>query len=298
MKHIYRRLFYLIFIFGSLFSWLGCNSINPKEQVPTYIHVDSFHFVQNTTLGISSSISHDINTVWAYYNNNPIGVFDLPATIPVITNGDNDSGTLTLAPGVSINGFNDNLSSYPFYTLDNWGFKAQPGKILNHTPTTSFFNATKIQRVGHFEDFTVEMMVLNGIPGLVPLVKTQDDSLRFWGTGVGSITLASVGDSSIDSSVAAFEIPASQSNQVLELDYKGDLVLIVGIKPFLGGITQDTWYLAAAKPSNKWKKFYVALQDYVAEQQATSYRIYIKAVLPEGKSSGRALLDNIQIVTF
>jgi hypothetical protein len=277
--------------------WVGCNTINPKEQVPTYIHVDSFHFAPTPSLG-NITTSHDINTVWAYYKNDLIGVFDLPTTFPVITNGDNDSGVLTLSPGVPINGFNDNLSAYPFYTLDNWGFKAQPGKVLTHNPTTSFFSTSKIQPVAYFEKNTVETVPLNSISGLVPIVKVTDVSLRFWGEGVGSITLASPADSTIDSTVEAFPIPPNQSNQVLELNYKGDLILLVYIKPYLGGITQGATLLAAAKPSSGWKKLYISLQDYVSALQATGYRFYIKAILPEGQTSGRLFLDNIQIVTF
>ena len=50
--------------------------------------------------------------MWAYYNNNPIGAFDLPCTIPVVTTG--ASGTLELAPGIAMNGQNDLLAAYPF----------------------------------------------------------------------------------------------------------------------------------------------------------------------------------------
>lgn len=299
MKHKYNRVISILAT-GLFMLAAGCNTINPKEQVPTYIHVDSFHFEFNSLVGNGQvATSHDINTVWAYYNNSPIGVFDLPATFPVMTNGDSATGELTLAPGVPINGFNDLLSGYPFYTLDNWTFKAQPGKVLTHNPKTSFYNSSKISNVATFDNsFKVEMQVLGGISGLVPIVPAYDDSLRFWGNGVGSITLNSVIDSSVDSTIQEFSIAAGQNSQILELDYKGDLVLYIGIKPYIGGITQNTWYLASTKPTAVWKKIYVALQDYVAQQQATSYKFYIKAVLPSGQTRGRELLDNIQIVTF
>ncbi len=297
MKHIYKKAILLVFIISCGLFW-GCNTINPKEQVPTYIHIDSFHFVANTSLGNFITTSHEITSVWAYYNDNPIGAFDLPATFPVITNGDSAIGKLTLAPGIPVNGFNNILSSYPFYTLDNWEFKAKPGQVINYTPTTSFFNSVKIQKVENFESGTLNMVVISSVANLVPIMRVTDDSFRFDSPGVGSIYLSNPGDSSIDSTINVFEIPTTQGNQFLELNYKSTLPFYVGIQAYLGGLSTVPTYLAGISPSGEWRKFYVALQDFVAQHQASYYKIYIKTVLPEGQASGRLLLDNIQIVTF
>src|SRR5690348_12276879 len=60
-------------------SMQNCNTINPRETTPTYIHIDSFR--------TKPGFSHKITAVWVYYNNSPVGVFDLPATIPVMASG-------------------------------------------------------------------------------------------------------------------------------------------------------------------------------------------------------------------
>ena len=81
IKHFYYRLIYIAFLLVLVWLGPGCNIINPHEQTPTYIHVDSFVFQYNSAVPFTTS--HDIRTVWAYYNNNPVGTFDLPATFPV-----------------------------------------------------------------------------------------------------------------------------------------------------------------------------------------------------------------------
>src|ERR1700761_424190 len=80
------RIVQLFILIVSVFSISGCNVINPKEAVPTYIHVDSFRFTP-ANYELQGASTHDIRTVFAFYNNNPIGVFDLPATFPVIATG-------------------------------------------------------------------------------------------------------------------------------------------------------------------------------------------------------------------
>src|SRR5947208_2212519 len=135
MRKNVRNGFLAFLLFCAMLPWWGCNVINPHEPTPTYVHIDSFHFVANPTY-VGTTISHKITTVWAYYNNNPIGEFDLPCTIPVVTNG--ETGTLELAPGILINGLNSSLTAYPFYTLDTFRLPTMPGKIVNHTPVTEF----------------------------------------------------------------------------------------------------------------------------------------------------------------
>ena len=81
------------------------NTINPKEQIPTYIHIDSIQFNANPALlGITKS--HQITVAWVYYNNGLIGTYDLPATITVPMGGDS-AGHLQVAPGIAINGLNN-----------------------------------------------------------------------------------------------------------------------------------------------------------------------------------------------
>ena len=56
----------------------ACNLINPKEQVPTYLHLDRFTF-SNPDSSYTGSSSHDIPSAWVYVNDQPVGTFDLPA---------------------------------------------------------------------------------------------------------------------------------------------------------------------------------------------------------------------------
>jgi hypothetical protein len=291
MRNIYKKVIYLVLIV--CFGWLGhgCNIVNPPEQVPTYIHIDSFHFIRNPKF-YDITGSHQVTTVWVYYNNNPIGTFDLPCTIPIVMNGD-AKGTVQMAPGILVNGMNSTVPAYPFYTIDTFQFNANPGKIINHTPVTQFSSGAKITKLSYFEG-TVDFLPLDGT---LPITNVSDDSLVFEGLKSGSILLASSSDSAIDGSAIPFPIPFSQ-RAFIEFDYKTDIPFYVGLQANEGTISSTPYFLAGINPSSTWKKFYMDAEDFVAHYQGTGYNFFIKASLPADKGRGRVLLDNIQLVTF
>ncbi len=286
---INRRLIFLFGLSGFLLFMHGCNIINPAEQTPTYIHVDSFLFDKNSAIA-NISTSHQITNMWVYYNGANVGSFDLPATIPIITNG-NDSGTLEIAPGIVVDGLNDLLATYPFYTISTQRIKPQPGKILNILPETGYYNTIHPQVVAAF----------NGTTGFVqwmgkPIQTTYADSLVFEGLGSGMILLTDPGDSSIDSSSGSWPIP--QGVAYLEFNYKTNIQFYVGMQTSAYGLSTSPYYLVGVSPSDHWQKFYMNMADFVANFPGNTYNFYIKASLPPGQATGKVLIDNVQILHF
>ena len=287
MFQIYYRIKQLIFLFFCCLIWQSCKVINPEEQVPTYIHVDSFMFKDCLT-GVTTS--HQITSVAVYYNNAPIGFFDLPATIPILATG---RGELGLAPGVAVNGFNSLAIAYPFYRTDTASFTAQPGKVINYTPTTCFYSDTKVQARWNFEGNTG----FARWSGNRDIQTVQDPALVFEGHGTGSIVLTAVGDSSVDSTTKTFPIP--KGSAFIEFDYKSTVPFYVGLQANLSTYaSSQPYFLAGIYPSDHWQKFYLNVADFNGQYQGTSYNFYVKAVLDGGQKTGQLLIDNIQLVTF
>lgn len=303
MLHIYTRLKRLLLIFCCILLWQGCNIINPAEQTPTYIHIDSFHFVQNTAVNptilktntqsnILATRSHQTNIVWVYYNNNPVGIFDLPATFPVMATG---TGQLQVAPAILVNGLNSSVGAYPFYMVDTFSFAAQPGRIINHTPQTEFYSDAKVGIISNFEDGTNFSQWESSVANM----GITTDSFVFEGYHSGIIKLPTQdgADSAVDSTSFSFIIPGGVA--YIEFDYNSTVPFYVGMQANLSHIISSTpYYKAGIYPNNGWEKFYLRVDDFTADAQASSYNLYIKAVLPAGQTAGRVLIDNIQLVTF
>jgi len=289
MSKIYKKLIQLLFILFIGCVFFGCNNYS-QQPVPTYIHVDSFSFKQTYGFGVTT---HQITAVWAYYNNSPIGSFDLPATFPVIATG---NGTLELSPAIAIDGLNSLMGVYPFYKIDTFNFTAQPGKIITHEPSTQYYSDAIDTPISNFKFGRTGFAVWEATGTPMTIVTT--DSLTINGSPVGCITLnAGTVDSVIDSSTSAFSIPTN-TPAFIEIDYKCDVPFAMGLQTNLDGIYTSPYYIGGVYPSNTWQKFYLSVADFAAQYKGTSYNFYIKAVLPYGQSSGKIYLDNIQLLHF
>ena len=305
MLNISTRFKTLLLFICCAWLWQGCNIINPHEPTPTYIHIDSFSFQQNPDItvilaGAGSvpspylpTLSHQITSVWVYYNGSRVGIFDLPVTFPVIATG---SGKLEVVPAVAIDGRNNNVSVYPFYAPDTSTLVAQPGKVINYTPKTKFYSGVKVTAIDYFKG----KASFNLARGNRYMKYVTDDSLVFEGgpnDGSGEISLLAVGDSSVDSSSNYFAIRDGVS--VIEFNYKSTIPFYVGLQANLSAaISSSPYYLSGINPSAEWQKFYLLVNGFTAQAGASSYNFYIKAVLADGQSSGRLLIDNVQVVTF
>ncbi|MDR3681401.1 MAG: hypothetical protein P4L41_15650 [Flavipsychrobacter sp.] len=295
----------LLILFGAVLLG-GCNIINPSEQVPTFVHIDSFRFV-NSNPDVYGSSSHNINTVFATYNGVPIGVFDLPCTIPVIVTGSNQ---LILQPGIAVNGFNDQESPYPFYINAIDTLVAQPGKVVNYTPVTGYVSSTSMVFKEDFEKgfqffkYSDTGLINNTIPippgndSMIIVTKSQDPTKVFEGQASGYINMPTR-DSATEAS-QYFTI-AANTPVLCELNYKSNVPIAIGLIPIIlttGATTQPQFNNLAFNPSpDQWTKIYINLAEIVSLYPADKYSLIIKTAVPYGQANGYALFDNIKVVT-
>lgn len=275
---------------------MSCNIINPDESVPTYIHIDSIK-LENTDPNKTGTISSNIVCAWVYYNNQTVGVFDIPGTFPVIAEGE---GELLVIPGVSFDGISDFNAQYPFYSSATMTFDAKPGGTIEYNPIVRYlsdanFRWTEDFEVGNnFEEFT------SGLTNDTMIVRvnknTQPDKV-FEGAGSGYIYLD--GSTNLCEVVSNRSFALPQTQIYLEVNYKNTIPFEVGmVATDNSDVVQTADYIVGANPSAEWNKIYIGLRDFTSSYNADKYKLLIKAELPEGTNSGYVLLDNIKIVSF
>lgn len=271
----------------------ACNIINPTENVPTYVKIDSVVLdIDNPTL--QGSAAHGISSIWIYYNNSPVGIFDIPCNVPVITEG--ERGTLSVAPGITLNGLVDLQPQYPFYSFDTIPLNSVPGGTVNYTPTTSY---TKAAKFPYKEDFEVSNSFVALTPELdndTSISNTRDKALVFEGGGSGYIQLNTSYSFSESINTTGFPIPRGEA--YLEINYKCSVPFEVGLYNTLNTGVDVYEYIMGIKASDTWKKMYVELGTYTGKYPGKDYKVLIKTSLPDGMSSGYVLIDNIKIVTY
>ncbi len=297
MRRMTTRLTCVLSVFVCGFFLYGCNIINPKEKIPTYLHIDSFQFKPTSTLpGVT--LSHRVNSVFVFYNNNTVGAFDLPCTIPIVTDKESGTGTIQIAPTIAINGMNDVMGIYPFYRYDTFTFNIQPGKIINRVPQSSFYPATKVINIANFENANTGFFLWLGNK---KIDRVTDPAEVFEGTGSGCINISAVGDSSIDSSTLSTQLTMTPGEpSFIEFNYKSDIPFTIGLQPIGSalGPLNPIFGQGMIAPSSTWKKFYYNAQTLVNTYEATSYVFYIKASYSSANAAGKVWFDNIQLVKF
>jgi len=280
---------FTLFFIGIVFL-AGCNIINPSEPTPTYIHIDSFHFVNSNPTTYGSS-SHNINTVFAIYNGIQIGVYSLPCTFPIITT---PGAQLILQPGIPINGFNDQEGAYPFYSQAIDTLVPQPGKIVNYTPTTGYLSNTKILFMDAFELNSGSQFTKDSVSG-VNIITVNSDS-AFEGTGSGLMNFTKNDSASV---YTQYMVLPTGKSVFCELNYKSNIPIAIGlvaISKSTGNISVQYNNIAFA-PTAHWTKIYLSLTEIISSFPADDYSLIIKGAVPYGQANGYAQFDNIKLVT-
>ena len=282
----------LLFISVTIFG-IGCDVINPTEEVPTYVKIDSFQFKQVDPAN-EGPASTGITSVWIYYNNNPVGVFDLPCNVPVITEG--ASGMLSVAPGIALNGLLDLQPQYTFYRFDTVTLQTNPGNVFEYTPTTSYIETAKFRYKEDFETGSTIVPFSDGLIGDTSLVRTLDKSKVFAGGASGYIYVDGTNTYAEITNNTPFDIGTGEA--YLEVNYKCSIPFEVGLYNTLNNGFDTYSYFSGVNPTDTWKKIYIDLASYTSANQGTDFKLMIRCGLPDGLANGYVLLDNIKVVSF
>lgn len=287
-----RRKILLLFI-PVLLSAAGCDIVNPDESTPTYVKIDSFNMVINNPTK-EGSAAHNITSAWMYYNNELVGIYDLPCNVPVITNG--DKGELAVIPGITLNGLVSLQPSYPFYRVDTTTLVSKPGGVTVFTPQTSYLSTSKFPYKEDFEVGNSFQPFIEGAVNETAIRRTTDKEYVFEAGGAGLIELNSTTSYSESISKTGFNI--TQGESFIEINYKGTAPFEVGLYNTLTNGTEAYQYLFGVKASDTWKKIYIELASYTSANKGKDHKVIIKAELPEGQSEAYVALDNIKVLSF
>ncbi len=282
----------LLFISFSI-GIVGCDVINPSEPVPTYVKIDSFSFKQ-TKPQEEGPVSTAITSVWMYYNNDPVGVFDLPCNVPVITEG--DQGIISVAPAIALNGLYDLQPQYTFYSFDTVTLKTNPGNVFEYTPTTSYITSAVFQYKEDFELGNSFSPYIEGAIGDTSIVQTSDATKVHSGSRSGYIYVDKTNTYSEIITTSPFDITDGEA--YLELNYKCSIPFEIGMYNTLDNGFEALSYFVGVNPTGTWKKIYIDLATYTSTYLGKDFKLLIKCGLPDGYSDGYVLLDNIKVVSF
>ena len=286
---ISRYNFFLLFFLAVYFLLTsGCEFINPAEEIPGYIRIDSIRF--ETDYQTEGSSKYSFVDSWIYLDNDYLGTFENPKTFPVLANGKHK---LSVRAGILENGIASTRSGYMKLATFDTIIDFQPNVTDTILPRVHYFATTQFVQMEDFDDGGISLVSVNQDNAPLQL-SVQGDTNSFEGA-CGVVTLDVNKPVFEVASATAFVLPYTTAPYI-ELNYKGDAEFTIGV--FIttsNSVFQSS--LVTVRSSSSWKKIFVNLRDLgVINQQAINYKVYLRSELPYNSTSANLYFDNLKVL--
>ena len=256
--------------------------------------------------GTQGSDAHDILDAWVYVNGRLIGAFEMPATIPILASG---SSTINVFAGIKKNGLTNQRIRYPFYRSFDTEMELEPGVVDTLIPTVVYNQNVTFSWLEDFEDGTVSMEGSGSFTTEDSLYVTDDpaDVYAYDGTlnqRSGKVDIDGGAQLFENSTIQLYDLPRFGQDIYLELNFKCNTELVVGLYPITGTALQGfpVVNLFSTEDENgvmQWKKVYVSLTEDVnnPEYIGAQFRPIFRATTNRDEPS-QLFFDNIKLVHF
>lgn len=295
-----------LFVISTLVQLSGCGLFDKAEPVASYIYVKPF--VVNTNADNSQgSDASEIVDGWVYVDGTLIGVFELPAMVPVLYTkavGRTSAPIISVLPGIKNNGLSNNRVVYPFYKGYIDSFELTPGTIDTVQPVTTYQDGAKFVWLEDFEDRSISLEK-SGVNVTEDSVQLTTDASLIFNDGKNKISafveMAEGVQYFENSTISRFDFPRNVP-LYLELNYKLDVRLQVGLYVFTsaGKLFDQIGILDLFPTDGAWQKTYISLAEDVNNANYTNaeFKIFFASRSSSTTQKSRIYFDNFKIVTY
>lgn len=284
----------LLFISFSLIQ----TSCKKQDLTPSWLIIDSIELETNEP--IQGPNSHNIVDAWVYMDNEPLGVFSLPAKIPVLAEGEHE---FIIYAGVMQNGISATRIKYPFYNRFDATVNLIKDQKTQIYPSVTYKENVQFELKEDFEDIGIDFQKESTSNTDMSIISyTQYPDIVKYGTNCGLIELNSI--DSLYKGITSTNMNLPRNEDVyLEIDYMNTNSIAMGVIAENSSGSQEHTPLVLMNAQDietlKWKKIYIDLREDVSfEVNATSYEIYLISILDSDLTNGTIYIDNIKVVRF
>ncbi|MFI5173120.1 MAG: hypothetical protein ACHQFW_12065, partial [Chitinophagales bacterium] len=239
--------------------------------------------------------SSKITDAWVYANNEFIGAFELPATVPILASGET---SIIVYAGIKENGISGTGMIYPFYN----GYTITKNLVEGITdtifPSTTYKPSTAISFL--FRDRFEIGNSFEAVESNAELNTTSNPELVFEGVRSAITTMTDDLDTfrvGTRSDNPLF-FPTIDHQLFLEIDYMADISYNVWLKCITTGGSTIYDELLTITPKDYWNKIYVNLNpalQFFAQYQPESYILEFRAYNTTSDTTS-ILFDNLKII--
>ncbi|HRI28523.1 MAG TPA: hypothetical protein PK239_03905 [Chitinophagales bacterium] len=266
------------------------SSCTDTSTIPAYLNIPTMQLLTQSGQG---SASHNIKNVWVFVNSQSLGVYELPASVPVLEEG---NARITLRAGIMNNGISATRSIYPFYAADTFNIQLAPEETVSRNSLVRYSASTAFALIADFE-------VGNGFadtnPNLTQLTLTTNPNLVFEGNRSATLTINEVNPFFEIGTIESYTLPGNKIAVYLEMNYKCDESFLVAVKgtDISGNIAILPQLFVNRK--TEWNKIYIDLTETVSNLNLQGFKniqILFKGELPGSVTQASYFWDNIKIL--
>jgi len=262
----------------------SCSLLNPEEQLPAYLEIKKFDLTTSAQQGENSA---QITDAWVFVNDLSLGVYELPATVPVLELGNQN---ITVFPVIRENGLRNAPIIYPLYQRYESTLTLSANQTITIQPTTTYdSNNTVFELV---ESFNTSNHLLRG---------TDPNAVQAM-DGIGKILLVEKDTVEFTSSTTFVDLPTSGGLPVfLEIDYKNNVAFEIGLVGINNNINATSYKITLC-PINRWNKVYINFQEDLQVSQLPNYKLAFRVSTDDLGCGGaevtnpEVLIDNVKFI--
>lgn len=267
----------------------ACEVINPEEDIAAYIYIESFEVETSNKQGSNSS---KITDAWVWVGNDNLGVYPLPAHIPILKSGEQE---IHIEAGIKQNGISASRVNYPFYTLHKETI------TLNQLETDTIFPVItyivdQIPFIVDFEGVGINLEITSdSINQNIQKENTPIENRNTLGYQYGKVILEGNEDLVFECTTPELTLPVDKP-VYLEMDYKCNNTLVVGL--YANSPTQvDKEAIIYLNPKEDWNKLYLSLSNYIVSyNNANNYKVFFGMFKDADTTQSKFCLDNVKIL--
>jgi hypothetical protein len=261
----------------------SCNVINPEEEIPAYLEVDSVGVYTDATQGSASS---NIVDAWVTVDGQFLCGYPLGRKVPVLYNGIH---TVTLRAGILLNGIEGTRVPYGVFGRFDTLIDLKPGAVHKIIPRVTYLSSAQFPLIEDFDNTSLLFSSPASSATMIVEVNTFDGNC-------GLVVLDAIHPTFECTTTDSFDLPGGTVPTYIEINYKCNTEFSVGVKANTTVGPLD-FPLVNVRRTDAWKKIYVNLTSVASQaQHASDWKIYMKATRADGDVTDTLRFDNIKLV--
>lgn len=277
-------------MWGLIFSMLGCRLTDSANPEAFYLEIKEV-VVANPVNG--NAELNKVTEVWVFIDNQIMGLYPLPAFIPV--EYVKDKIDIKLFAGIRRNGFIDYPVFHPFLVTPDITMNVSPNVKYALFPIFEYGTSASMPINESFEVSNSFSIDYDGNPE-TKMERTNKDASN------GQYALLNVFKDGNKISEALSIRPISKTEHkrgksYIEFDYKGQDEISLGIAKIKDGFFNVKYEVfVPAKP--EWNRIYIDVTDILSPHDFDEYRLIIRILKISSSSESETYIDNIRHIHF